>query len=102
MSKRRAADYGQPRVRVRRLPDRRGLLFKRAWFEIEFTPVGADVPEWTVQTARPSKVIQPYLPGTEGYAVVHNASERWTGGVGPWSSLYLADEEDTSDEDDPR
>ncbi len=87
-----AADYGMPRIRVRRLPDRRTLLGRRACFEVEFTPYGSQDPEWTVQTSRPSKVVAPYIPGTDGYAIVHNASVRWTGGVGPWSSLYLADE----------
>lgn len=92
--KRRAADYGSPRVRVRRLPDQRSRFRTHQVFEVEFTPYGADSPEWTKQTSRPSEVIQPYITGTDRYVVVSRAAELWTGGVGPWASLYYADEQD--------
>ena len=88
----RAADYGQPRVRVRRLPDRKTLFGRRRVFEVEFTPYGADAPEWTRQTENPSKLVAPFLSGTDAYDVVIWASERWEGGIGPWASLFIADE----------
>jgi len=88
----RASDYGQPRIRVRRLPDQRGLLRSRRCFEVEYTPFGADEPEWTKQTSRPEELIAPYISGTDRYDLVRDASRRWKGGVGPWSSLFTADE----------
>jgi hypothetical protein len=59
---------------------------------VEYTPFGADEPAWTKQTSRPEELIAPYISGTDRYDIVRNASRRWTGGVGPWSSLFSADE----------
>ena len=86
----RASDYGQPRVRVRRLPDKKGWR-TRARYEVELTEPGADEPSWTRVTTSPVTTIDPYLGVADAHSVVDAADRAWQGGTGPWESLYPGD-----------
>jgi hypothetical protein len=44
-------------------------------------------------TAAPAKLIDPILGVGDAWAVIHAADEKWSGGVGPWASLYPDDED---------
>ena len=85
-----AWDYGQPRVRVRRLADKKGWR-TRARYEVELTDPGATAPTWTRVTSSPVTTIDPYLGVGDAHAVVDAADRAWRGGTGPWESLYPGD-----------
>jgi hypothetical protein len=85
-----AFDYGQPRVRVRRLADTTGWR-RRARYEVELTEPGATKPAWTRETTSPVTAIDRYLGVADTHAVVKAADLAWQGGTGPWESLYPGD-----------
>lgn len=85
---RTSADYGVPRLRVRRLPARAG---GRRRYEVELTESGADRPSWTRETSDPVPTLDPFLGVGDAHAVVATADRAWRGGVGPWESLYPGD-----------
>jgi hypothetical protein len=87
----RAHDYEVPRYRVRRLPDERRWGRRRAVYEVEMTTPGKVEPEWVERTHHPeSLLVQALGPGDAG-SVCTAADRAWTGGVGPWESLYAGD-----------
>jgi len=83
----RAQDLGLPTIRVRRLPDT-GPFGRRRTYEVELTEVGADSPSWTRTTHTPRPLIEPHLGWDEAPTVINAADRAWTGGVGPWATLF--------------
>ena len=89
----RAADYGGPLLRVRRINDKRGLFRRHVpQYEVEFTEFGATRPSWVEITSDVARTLRPYCGLADGYAVRDAAKGAWNGGLGPWKSLYDADE----------
>jgi hypothetical protein len=86
-----ASAHGLPTIRVRRLPND-GLLGRRARYEVELTPLGRSTPEWTQITHHPRSLIAPHLGQAEASTPVRAADRDWHGGVGPWRSLFTADD----------
>ena len=91
MTQRRAADYGAPLIRLRRLPDHRGVFRTSRRYEVEFTPAGATSPEWTRETDDPQPIIEPYFGLGDAHALIDAADRSWDGGVGTWQTLYPGD-----------
>jgi hypothetical protein len=86
----RARDVGLPTIRVRRLPDS-GVLGWRHSYEVEFTDIDADSPSWTRTTRTPLPLIEPHLGRDEAPTVIDAADRSWSGGVGPWATLFPGD-----------
>jgi hypothetical protein len=87
----KAHDYGQPRLRVRRAPDRKGWLRTHRSYEVEFTPPGTETAAWVRVTDAPNPLLEPYLGVADTHAVLAAADRAWDEGSGRWESLFPGD-----------
>lgn len=81
-----AADYGLPKLRVRKLADVGRWIFRRGLYEVEYTELGAQAPAWLKQTTDPAGLLRPFLGLADAHSVVEAADR-----TGTWSSLFTAD-----------
>lgn len=84
----RAADYGQPKLRVRLVSQTGKWLFRRSTYAVEYSELGARQPTWTRETTDPVGLLRPFLGLADAHAVVA-AADKAAGGQ--WSSLFDED-----------
>ena len=79
----------RPQLRVRRLPDERGLVRTRKQYEVGcFTP-GVDTPVRVRRTDHPRSVLRDEgVHTTDIHDYVARADAAWDGGIGPWRSGF--------------
>jgi hypothetical protein len=87
----RAAGYGGPKIRVRKVRDTGRWIFRRPVYEVELTELGQSTPAWIRETTDPAGFLRPYYGLADGYAVRDSADRQDRPGA--WTSLYVEDAE---------
>lgn len=83
----RAADYGGPKIRVRKVGEVGRWIRRRSVYEVEYTELGESTPAWVRETTDPAGLLRPYYGLADGYAVKASADKQ----PGTWTSLFLED-----------
>ena len=63
----------------------------RPRYEIEFTPVESSEPEWSREVDDARFFLERYWGIADTHAVLDAADASWSGGVGPWQTLFPGD-----------
>jgi hypothetical protein len=85
----RAADYGDARIRVRKVSETGVWIFRRGVYEIEHTELGSDVVTWTRQSSSPTEVLRPFYGQGDAWSIVQAADAATPPGA--WVSFYDED-----------
>jgi hypothetical protein len=86
-----AADYGLPKIRVRKVREVGRWIFRRSVYEVEHTELGESTPAWVRETSDPAGFLRPYYGLGDGYAVKDSADRQDP--PGRWTSLFAEDAE---------
>jgi hypothetical protein len=87
----RAADYGLPKIRVRKVREVGRWIFRRSVYEVEYTELGESMPAWVRETTDPAGFLRPCYGLADGHAVQDSADRQDPPGA--WTSLFVEDAE---------